>query len=59
MALFLLGVVAGEWLIEVREFSEESYFYFFRELSCLAPHKETRVRGDAVRLDRAALAQGL
>jgi hypothetical protein len=58
MALLLLRVVAGELFVKSSGFSEESYFYFFRELSCWPPCNGADVRRDSRKLDRAALDQG-
>ena len=58
MALFLLSVVAGKLFVKFSEFSEESYFYFFQELSCLPPCNGTNAQGDTLGSERGALDQG-
>lgn len=58
MALLLLSVVAGKSFVKSNGFSEESYFYFFLELSCLPLWNGTNVRVGVLRRDWAALDQG-
>jgi len=58
MALLLLNVVTGQLFVKFGKFSEESYFYFFQELSCLPPCNGANAQGETLRSERGALDQG-